>query len=103
MHTTHFSIIDADGNMVRLRSTVNYVLGSTFVADGTGVLLNDEMDDFALVPNKPNVYGLLGSKANAPEPGKRMLSSMSPSIRDRSRSHGRDRLAGRLDHHHAGA
>jgi gamma-glutamyltranspeptidase/glutathione hydrolase len=80
MHTTHFSIIDADGNMVAITSTVNYVLGSTFVADGTGVLLNDEMDDFALVPNKPNVYGLLGSKANAPEPGKRMLSSMSPSI-----------------------
>ena len=80
MHTTHFSIIDADGNMVAITSTVNYVLGSTFVAKGTGVLLNDEMDDFALVPNKPNVYGLLGSKANAPEPGKRMLSSMSPSI-----------------------
>lgn len=80
MHTTHFSIIDADGNMVSITSTVNYVLGSTFVAKDTGVLLNDEMDDFALVPNKPNVYGLLGSKANAPEPGKRMLSSMSPSI-----------------------
>jgi gamma-glutamyltranspeptidase / glutathione hydrolase len=80
MHTTHFSIIDADGNMVAITSTVNYILGSTFVAKGTGVLLNDEMDDFALVPNKPNVYGLLGSKANAPEPGKRMLSSMSPSI-----------------------
>ena len=80
MHTTHFSIIDADGNMVSITSTVNYILGSTFVAEGTGVLLNDEMDDFALVPNKPNVYGLLGSKANAPEPGKRMLSSMSPSI-----------------------
>jgi gamma-glutamyltranspeptidase / glutathione hydrolase len=80
MHTTHFSIIDADGNMVAITSTVNYVLGSTFVAQGTGVLLNDEMDDFALVPNKPNVYGLLGSKANAPEPGKRMLSSMSPSL-----------------------
>ncbi len=80
MHTTHFSIIDADGNMVAITSTVNYVLGSTFVAKDTGVLLNDEMDDFALVPNKPNVYGLLGSKANAPEPGKRMLSSMSPSI-----------------------
>jgi gamma-glutamyltranspeptidase/glutathione hydrolase len=55
-------------------------MGSTFVAAGTGVLLNDEMDDFALVPNKPNVYGLLGSAANAPQGGKRMLSSMSPSI-----------------------
>jgi gamma-glutamyltranspeptidase/glutathione hydrolase len=80
MHTTHFSIIDKDGNMVAITSTVNYILGSNFVAGDTGVLLNDEMDDFALVPNKPNVYGLLGSKANAPEGGKRMLSSMSPSI-----------------------
>lgn len=80
MHTTHFSIIDAEGNMVGITSTVNYVLGSTFVASGTGVLLNDEMDDFALVPNKPNVYGLLGSVANAPKGGKRPLSSMSPSI-----------------------
>jgi gamma-glutamyltranspeptidase/glutathione hydrolase len=80
MHTTHFSIIDADGNIAAVTSTVNYVMGSTFVAAGTGVLLNDEMDDFALVPNQPNVYGLLGSVANAPEPGKRMLSSMSPSI-----------------------
>jgi gamma-glutamyltranspeptidase/glutathione hydrolase len=80
MHTTHFSIIDADGNMAAVTSTVNYTMGSTFVAEGTGVLLNDEMDDFALVPNKPNVYGLLGSAANAPQGGKRMLSSMSPSI-----------------------
>ncbi|MBD8873390.1 gamma-glutamyltransferase [Rhodanobacter sp. DHB23] len=87
MHTTHFSIIDKNGNMVAITSTVNYVLGSTFVATGTGVLLNDEMDDFALVPDQPNVYGLLGSKANAPEGGKRMLSSMSPSLvlgKDRS-------------------
>ncbi|KQX95163.1 gamma-glutamyltransferase [Rhodanobacter sp. Root480] len=80
MHTTHFSIIDKDGNMAAVTSTVNYILGSTFVAEGTGVLLNDEMDDFALVPGKPNVYGLLGSAANAPEGGKRMLSSMSPSL-----------------------
>ncbi|MEO5812310.1 MAG: gamma-glutamyltransferase [Rhodanobacter sp.] len=79
-HTTHFSIIDADGNMAAVTATVNTLLGSTFVAAGTGVLLNNEMDDFALVPNKPNVYGLLGSVANAPAPGKRMLSSMSPSI-----------------------
>ena len=80
MHTTHFSIIDADGNMAAVTSTVNYTMGSSFVAAGTGVLLNDEMDDFALVPNKPNVYGLLGSAANAPKGGKRMLSSMSPSF-----------------------
>ncbi|MHA6205474.1 gamma-glutamyltransferase [Dyella soli] len=80
MHTTHFSVIDADGNIASVTLTVNYTMGSTFVAAGTGVLLNDEMDDFALVPNKPNVYGLLGSAANAPAPGKRMLSSMTPSI-----------------------
>ncbi|WP_430391121.1 gamma-glutamyltransferase [Dyella sp. 20L07] len=80
MHTTHFSVIDKDGNIASITLTVNYTMGSTFVANGTGVLLNDEMDDFALVPNKPNVYGLLGSAANAPAPGKRMLSSMTPSI-----------------------
>jgi gamma-glutamyltranspeptidase / glutathione hydrolase len=80
MHTTHFSVIDKDGNIASITLTVNYTMGSTFVAAGTGVLLNDEMDDFALVPNKPNVYGLLGSAANAPAPGKRMLSSMTPSI-----------------------
>jgi len=80
MHTTHFSVIDKDGNIASITLTVNYTMGSTFVAAGTGVLLNDEMDDFALVPNKPNVYGLLGSTANAPAPGKRMLSSMTPSI-----------------------
>ena len=79
-HTTHFSIIDAEGNMAAVTATVNTTLGSTFVAAGTGVLLNNEMDDFALVPNKPNAYGLLGSTANAPAPGKRMLSSMSPTI-----------------------
>ena len=80
MHTTHFSIIDAEGNMVSITSTVNTTLGSKFIAGDTGVLLNNEMDDFALVPNKPNAYGLLGSTANAPAPGKRMLSSMAPSI-----------------------
>ena len=80
MHTTHYSIIDADGNMAAFTATVNTTLGSGFVAGRTGVLLNNEMDDFALVPNQPNAYGLLGSVANAPAPGKRMLSSMSPSI-----------------------
>ena len=79
-HTTHLSVIDADGNMVALTTTVNTTFGSAFVAKGTGFLLNNEMDDFALVPNQPNAYGLLGSKANAPAPGKRMLSSMSPSL-----------------------
>ncbi len=80
MHTTHFSIIDADGNMVSTTQTVNTSFGSGLVAAGTGMFLNNEMDDFALVPGAPNVYGLRGNKANAPEPGKRMLSSMSPSF-----------------------
>jgi len=80
MHTTHFSIIDADGNMVGSTLTVNLEFGSAFVAQGTGVVLNDEMDDFALVPGQPNAYGLRGAIANAPVGGKRMLSSMSPSF-----------------------
>ena len=80
MHTTHFSVIDADGNMVASTLTVNLEFGSGFVAKGTGVVLNDEMDDFALVPGQPNAFGLRGALANAPEPGKRMLSSMTPSF-----------------------
>jgi gamma-glutamyltranspeptidase/glutathione hydrolase len=87
MHTTHFSIVDADGNMVASTLTVNLEFGSAFVAKGTGVLLNNEMDDFALVPGEPNAFGLRGSVANAPVAGKRMLSSMSPSFvigKDRS-------------------
>jgi gamma-glutamyltranspeptidase / glutathione hydrolase len=80
MHTTHFSVIDAEGNMVASTLTVNLEFGSAFVAKGTGVVLNDEMDDFALVPGQPNAFGLRGALANAPEPGKRMLSSMSPSF-----------------------
>jgi len=78
--TTHFSIIDKQGNKVSATLSINYPFGSCFVAKGTGVLLNDEMDDFASKPDVPNVYGLVGSKANAIEPGKRMLSSMTPSI-----------------------
>ncbi|MGH8041473.1 MAG: gamma-glutamyltransferase [Rudaea sp.] len=80
LHTTHFSIIDADGNMVAATQTVNTHFGSCLVPPGTGVFLNNEMDDFALVPGAPNVYGLLGNKANAPAPGKRMLSSMTPTF-----------------------
>ena len=79
-HTTHFSIIDADGNMVSATQTVNYVFGSCMVVAGTGFLLNDEMDDFALVAGKPNVYGVVGNDANAPKAGRRPLSSMSPSF-----------------------
>jgi len=78
--TTHFSIIDRQGNKVSATLSINYPFGSCYVAEGTGVLLNDEMDDFASKPGVPNVYGLVGSHANAIEPGKRMLSSMTPSI-----------------------
>ncbi len=78
--TTHFSIIDADGNMVAGTMSVNLPMGSGLVVPGTGVLLNNEMDDFALKPNVPNAYGLIGTDANAPVAGKRMLSSMSPTF-----------------------
>jgi gamma-glutamyltranspeptidase/glutathione hydrolase len=79
-HTTHYSIIDKDGNMVGNTQTVNFVFGSCMVVEGTGFLLNDEMDDFALVAGKPNVYGVVGGDANAPAAGRRPLSSMSPSF-----------------------
>lgn len=78
--TTHFSIIDAAGNRVSATLSINYPFGSGFIAAGTGVLLNDEMDDFAAKPGVANVYGLVGNIANAIAPGKRMLSSMSPTF-----------------------
>ena len=78
--TTHFSLIDADGNIVSATLTVNLPFGAAFAAPGTGVLLNNEMDDFSAKPGEPNAYGLIGFEANAIEPGKRMLSSMSPTI-----------------------
>ena len=79
-HTTHFSLIDADGNVVSGTLTINLAFGSGFVAPGTGVLLNNEMDDFSAAPGVPNEYGLIGFAANEIQPGKRMLSSMSPTI-----------------------
>jgi gamma-glutamyltranspeptidase / glutathione hydrolase len=78
--TTHFSIVDSDGNAVANTYTLNFSYGSGLVAEGAGVLLNNELDDFAAKPGAPNAYGLLGGDANAPGPGKRPLSSMSPSI-----------------------
>jgi gamma-glutamyltranspeptidase/glutathione hydrolase len=78
--TTHFSILDRDGNRVAATLSINYPFGSGFVAGDTGVLLNDEMDDFSIKPGAANVYGLLGGGANAIAPGKRMLSSMSPTF-----------------------
>ena len=78
--TTHFSIIDAHGNRVAATLSVNGPFGSGFVAGDTGVLLNNHMDDFVLVPGAPNLYRLVGNRANAIEPGKRPLSSMSPTF-----------------------
>ena len=78
--TTHFSVVDSDGNAVANTYTLNLPYGSGLVADGTGVLLNNELDDFAAKPGAANVYGLLGGDANAPESMKRPLSSMSPTL-----------------------
>jgi gamma-glutamyltranspeptidase/glutathione hydrolase len=78
--TTHFSIIDKDGNAVANTYTLNFSYGLGLVAEGTGVLLNNELDDFAARPGAPNAFGLVGGAANAPAPGKRPLSSMSPTI-----------------------
>ncbi len=85
--TTHFSILDEEGNRVAATLSINYPFGAAFVAPGTGVLLNDEMDDFSAKPGTPNAYGLVGAEANAIAPGKRPLSSMSPTFlesRDRT-------------------
>ena len=78
--TTHFSVIDAAGNRVAATQTLNLYFGSGFMAPGTGVVLNDEMDDFSAALNVSNAYGLAGSAANAIAPGKRPLSSMSPTF-----------------------
>ncbi|MEZ4547219.1 MAG: gamma-glutamyltransferase [Thermodesulfobacteriota bacterium] len=79
-NTTHFSVIDSGGNMVSNTYTLNFDYGSKITVPGTGILLNNEMDDFSMKPGEPNAYGLLGGQANAPEPEKRMLSSMTPTI-----------------------
>jgi gamma-glutamyltranspeptidase/glutathione hydrolase len=79
-NTTHFSVVDRNGNAVSNTYTLNFSYGVGLVAEGTGVLLNNELDDFAAKPLAPNAYGLVGGDANAPGPGKRPLSSMSPTI-----------------------
>ena len=78
--TTHFTIIDRDGNVVSNTYTLNDLYGSAVTAKGTGFLLNDEMDDFAARPGKPNMFGLIQGERNAVTPGKRPLSSMTPAI-----------------------
>jgi gamma-glutamyltranspeptidase/glutathione hydrolase len=79
-NTTHFSVIDQNGMAVSNTYTLNLSYGVGLVAEGTGVLLNNELDDFAAKPMAPNAYGLVGFEANAPGPGKRPLSSMTPTI-----------------------
>lgn len=78
--TTHFSIIDKDRNVVSQTYTLNFSFGNGIVADGTGILLNNEMDDFSAKPGSPDAFGLLGGAANSIQPGKRPLSSMTPTI-----------------------
>ena len=80
VNTTHFSIMDADGNLAAVTQTVNLAYGSGMVVGGAGFLLNDEMDDFALKPGTPNAFGVTGYDANAVAPGRRPLSSMSPTF-----------------------
>lgn len=79
-NTTHFSVVDARGNAVSNTYTLNFSYGVGLVADGTGVLLNNELDDFTAAPGASNAYGLVGFEANLPGPGKRPLSSMTPTI-----------------------
>jgi gamma-glutamyltranspeptidase/glutathione hydrolase len=78
--TTHFSVIDRRGNAVSVTTTINGWFGSGIVVDGAGFLLNNEMDDFSAKPNEPNMFGVTGGEANAIQPAKRMLSSMTPAI-----------------------
>jgi len=79
-HTTHYSVVDPDGNAVATTTTLNDTLGSRVTAEGLGFLMNDEMDDFAAKPGAPNMYGLIQGPANAIGPGKRPLSAMTPTI-----------------------
>ena len=78
--TTHFSIVDKYGNAVSITTTLNDSYGSRIIVNGCGFILNNEMDDFSAKPGEPNLYGLIGGEANAIAPGKRMLSSMTPTI-----------------------
>jgi gamma-glutamyltranspeptidase/glutathione hydrolase len=80
VHTTHYSVVDRWGNVVAVTTTINSYFGSMVAVDGAGFFLNNEMDDFSAKPGAPNQFGLLGSKANSIQPGKRMLSSMTPTI-----------------------
>ena len=78
--TTHYSVVDAEGNAAAVTTTINSLYGNGVVVAGAGFLLNNEMDDFAAKPGSPNQFGLVQGESNAIEPGKRMLSSMCPTI-----------------------
>src|SRR5215207_1865591 len=78
--TTHFNVYDKNGNAVSVTTTLNGGYGSKTITGGAGFLLNNEMDDFSIKPGVPNLYGAIGADANAIAPGKRMLSSMTPTI-----------------------
>jgi gamma-glutamyltranspeptidase / glutathione hydrolase len=80
METTHFSVVDAKGNAVAVTTTLNGTFGNCIVVDSAGFLLNNQMDDFSVKPGFPNMFGLVGGEANSVQPGKRMLSSMTPTI-----------------------
>ena len=82
--TTHISVVDAKGNAVAVTTTLNGWFGSYVVVGGSGFFLNNEMDDFSAKPGVPNVYGVLGAEANKVEPGKRMLSAMTPTILEKN-------------------
>ena len=102
--TTHYSVVDADGNAVATTTTLNGGYGNGQVVTGAGFLLNNEMDDFSAKPGAPNMFGLLGGDANAIAPGKRMLSSMTPTIVVARRTHvAGGRQPWRRAHHHDGA
>lgn len=81
--TTHYSVVDQNGNSVAVTTTLNTTFGNSIVVEGAGFLLNNEMDDFSVKPGEPNIFGLTGGDANSIKPGKRMLSSMTPVIVDK--------------------
>jgi gamma-glutamyltranspeptidase/glutathione hydrolase len=84
--TTHYSVVDSKGNAVAVTTTLNNTFGNSIVVDSAGFLLNNEMDDFSVKPGYPNMFGLVGGEANAVQAGKRMLSSMTPSILEKDRN-----------------
>jgi gamma-glutamyltranspeptidase / glutathione hydrolase len=81
--TTHYSVVDSEGNAVAATTTLNGTFGSSIVVEGAGFLLNNQMDDFSIKPGYPNMYGLIGGEVNSISPGKKMLSSMTPVIVDK--------------------